>query len=230
MKTKQLGNMGEAFVESVLSEYAIVHKIDGSKDVGLDMLCEWVKREKPTQLLFGIQVKTTRKMLKTKVKTNGANFLDGYKKHISVGKATLEYWSGFDFPVFVFLVTVAENETKILYYKRYTSILHEKQEPKKEPFYLALKDDKFQAYVPGTTTWPKTGGFCRDLFFDSLRCQHSKGLLSGVDPRNLGLEGWTKDALYKGVYDQYKDKILMTLKEYKKYENLLTKNYTNKSS
>ena len=60
--------MGEAFVESILSEYAIVHKIDGSKDVGLDMLCEWVKGESPTQILFAIQVKTTRKLPKTKIK------------------------------------------------------------------------------------------------------------------------------------------------------------------
>lgn len=214
--------MGEAFVESVLSEYAIVHKIDGSKDVGLDMLCEWVKGEIPTQILFGIQVKTTRKLLKTRIETNGANYLEGYKKHVFIKETTLDYWKGFDFPVFVFLVVIPENINRILYYKRYTPILHEQVEAKKEPFYSALKDDKFQAYVPGPERWPKTGGFCRDLFFDCLRCQHNKGLLSGVDPKSLGLEGWSKDVLYEGVYDEYMDKILSTLKEYKKYERFLT--------
>lgn len=213
--------MGEAFVESALSEYAIVHKIDGSKDLGLDMLCEWVKDESPTHMLFGIQVKTMRKLIKTEIKTNGANFLKGYRKHISIKEKTLNYWKGFDFPIFVFLVTVSKDMDKALYYKRYTPILHEKVKPKDEPFYLALSDTKFQAYVPGTKNWPRTGGFCRDLFFDSLRCQHSKGLLSGVDPKSLGLEGWPKKALYRGVYDQYIDKILTTLNEYKKYEKYL---------
>lgn len=41
-KTKQKGNKGEALVEIALSEYSIVHKIDGSKDIGLDLLCEWI--------------------------------------------------------------------------------------------------------------------------------------------------------------------------------------------
>ena len=38
IKNKQTGNKGEAFIESLFSDYAIVHKIDGSKDVGLDFL------------------------------------------------------------------------------------------------------------------------------------------------------------------------------------------------
>jgi len=54
LKSKQIGNKGEAFFESLISEYAIAHKIDSSKDVGLDFLCEWVYGEKPTQLLFGV--------------------------------------------------------------------------------------------------------------------------------------------------------------------------------
>ncbi len=222
LKTKQLGNFGEAFVESALSEYAIVHRIDGSKDVGLDMLCEWVKDESPTQTLFGIQIKTQRTPLKTKVKTNGANFLEEYKKHVNIKLPTLNYWQGFDFPVFLFLVIVIKNKPKLIYYKRYTPILHKKTEEKNEPFYLAIKNTEFQAYVPGTKTWPKTGGFCRDLFFDSLRCQHNKGLLSSVNPNDLGLEGWDEDKLYIGVYDEYLDKIRSTLDKYKKFEKLLT--------
>ncbi|MDO8570800.1 MAG: DUF4365 domain-containing protein [Candidatus Daviesbacteria bacterium] len=223
LKTKQLGNFGEAFVESVLSQYSIVHKIDGSKDVGLDMLCEWVNGESPTQTLFGIQVKTQRTPLKTKIATNGANFLQGYKKHIIIKPTTLNYWEGFDFPVFLFLVIVVKNKPKLIYYKRYTPILHKKTKEEEEPFYLAIKNAEFQAYVSGTKEWPKTGGFCRDLFFDSLRCLHNKGLLSGIDPNNLGLEGWNKDVLYEGVYDEYLDKIHSTLEKYKKFEKILTK-------
>ena len=56
--TTQLSNKGESFVESILAGYALAHKIERSKDLGLDFICEWVNEEDPTGLLFGIQVKT----------------------------------------------------------------------------------------------------------------------------------------------------------------------------
>ena len=212
LKSKQKGNKGEALVESVLAEHAIVHKIDGSKDVGLDMLCEWVNGENPTQLLFGVQVKTRNIRLKAKNAKSRLNSLEEYEGNVAIKQTTLDYWRGFDFPVFVFLVAL-ENGKRAIYYKRYTSILHGLRNHTDEPFYLATEGDKFQAYVKG----PKTGGFCRDLFFDHLRCQHKKGMLSGIDPTDLGLVGWVKDTLYKGVFDQYKNKIRATYERYKKF-------------
>lgn len=49
---------GEAFFESLISEYAIPHKIIMPKDLGVDFICEWVHGEKPTGVLFLAQVKT----------------------------------------------------------------------------------------------------------------------------------------------------------------------------
>ena len=62
-----------------------------------------------------------------------------------------------------------------------------------------------------------TGGFCRDLFIDHLRCQHNKGMLSGANPKDLGLNYYQKDVLYKGVFESYKDKIKSTFEMYKKF-------------
>lgn len=211
LKSKQKGNKGEALVESLLSEYAIVHKIDGSKDVGIDMICEWVNGEKPTQLMFGVQVKTLDIKLEFKSKKSRINFLEEYRGSVSIKQTTLDYWKGFNFPVFLFLVDLKKGK---IYYKRYTSIAHGLIKHTEEPFYLVTKNGNFQAYVQGEKhTW----GFCRDLFFDHLRCQHNKGVLSGVDPNDLGLSGWTKEALYTGVFDQYKDKILVTYNRYRKW-------------
>jgi len=218
LKSKQKGNKGEALVESVLSEHAIVHKIDGSKDVGIDMICEWVNGEKPTQLMFGIQVKTLNIKLELKRKKSRLNFLEEYKGSVAIKQTTLDYWKGFDFPVFIFLVDL---KTSNIYYKRYTSIVHCLIKHTEEPFYLVTKDNKFQAYIEGEKhTW----GFCRDLFFDHLRCQHNKGMLSGIDPNDLGLRGWSKEALYKGVFDQYKDKIRVTYNKYQKWSKYFKTN------
>jgi len=41
------------------------------------------------------------------------------------------------------------------------------------PFYLASTGTNLIAYIQKERTW----GFCRDLFFDHLRCQHKKGNL-----------------------------------------------------
>ncbi|OGC46870.1 hypothetical protein A2713_00040 [candidate division WWE3 bacterium RIFCSPHIGHO2_01_FULL_35_17] len=214
LKSKQKGNKGEALVESALSEYAIVHRVNGSNDIGLDMLCEWVTGEKPTQLMFGIQVKTLKKNLKDLQHKSELNWLPEYKGTVSINKKTLNYWRGLDFPVFVFFVDLEKSR---IYYKRYTSILHDLKSHIEEPFYLVAENNQFKAYVQGKThTW----GFCRDLFFDHLRCQHNKGNLSGVDPNKLGLKGWSNEVLYKGVFDQYQDKIATTFNRYKRLEHL----------
>jgi len=79
---------------------------------------------------------------------------------------------------------------------------------------LANEGTKLKAYIPKERTW----GFCRDLFFDHLKCQHYKGMLSGVNPKDIGLSGWEQDTLYKGVFDHYKDKIRETYERYEKWK------------
>jgi hypothetical protein len=41
-------------------------------------------------------------------------------------------------------------------------------------------------------------------------------MLSGVDPTQLGLSGYSNDQLYEGVYNQYKDKMKKTFEKYQK--------------
>lgn len=221
IKNKQTGNKGEAFIESLFSDYAIVHKIDGSKDVGLDFLCEWVAGEKPTRLLFGIQVKTTKSIheFNENGKTSNTNFLQEFStsqipSFKKIPDTTLTYWRGFNFPVFVFRVLLTENKT-LAFYKRYTTVLHGIDTEESLPFYLANMDTKLQAYIYKERTW----GFCRDLFFDHLKCQHYRGMLSGVNPDDLGLSGWKQDALYKGVFDHYKERIKKTYAKYEKWKS-----------
>jgi len=222
IKSKQIGNKGEAFFESLISEYAIVHKIDSSKDVGLDFLCEWVHGERPTQLLFGIQVKTRRntKIEPAKERKSKLNSLMEYKTSLKVKEQTLNYWRGFDSPVFLFLINIKGEDRKNIdcYYKRYTSILHKKTKEKDEAFYKVNNGNNFLAFIH---TKNFCGGFCRDLFFDHLRCQHNKGMLSGVNPQDLGLTHWRLDILYSGVYDNYRKQIKTTLNKYKKFERFL---------
>jgi len=214
LKSKQTGNKGEAFFESLISEYAIAHKIDSSKDVGLDFLCEWVYGEKPTQLLFGIQVKTRNKksfkLIKAKSRLNS---LPEYKSSFTIKKDTLDYWRGFDFPVFLFLINIEDKDINC-FYKRYTPILHGKETEKEAVFYKANDKNKFSAFIH---TQNFCGGFCRDLFFDNLRCQHNKGMLSGVNPQDLGLSYWKFDTLYRGVFDDYKKQIKETFDKYNKF-------------
>ena len=134
--SKQIGNKGEAFFESLISNYALVHKIDGSKDVGLDFLCEWIFGEHPTRLLFGVQVKTRKrlKIIKRRDKSR-LNHLEEFKiKLEGIKKTTLDYWSGFDFPVFLFLVHLKE-KTIDCFYKRYTTIVQKIDKENKMPFF-----------------------------------------------------------------------------------------------
>jgi hypothetical protein len=52
------GIKGEAFFETLVSDYCIPHHIVGPKDVGIDYICEWVYGDRPTGILFAVQVKT----------------------------------------------------------------------------------------------------------------------------------------------------------------------------
>lgn len=214
LKSKQIGNKGEAFFENLISEYAIAHKIDSSKDVGLDFLCEWVYGERPTQLLFGIQVKTrTDKRVVQIKKRDARNLLPEYKSSVSIKQETLNYWRGFNFPIFLFLINIKGKNINC-YYRRYTPILHDLNKENEVSFYEVNEGNNFLAFIHTPTF---CGGFCRDLFIDHLRCQHYKGMLSGVDPKDLGLSYWKADRLYKGVFDDYKKQIRETFDKYKKY-------------
>lgn len=214
----QLSNRGESFVENIISGHTLAHKIDRSKDLGLDFICEWVAGQNPTQLLFGIQVKTRSNPIITPVDPliSRLNGLEQYKINFDgdgLNDDTFEYWKGFNFPVFLFLVHM-NGAIVNCYYKRYTPILHDSAKPTEENYFKVYENNLFLAFHerPGNL---QTGGFGRDLFFDHLRCEHSKGMLSGIDPSDLGLEGYRNGDLYEGVYNKYVPIMKATYEKYK---------------
>lgn len=49
---------GEAFFEALISDYSVPHHIVGPKDIGIDYIWEWVYGDRPTGILYAVQVKT----------------------------------------------------------------------------------------------------------------------------------------------------------------------------
>lgn len=180
------GNIGEALVQYLLSHFCLVHKIDGSNDVGNDFICELIKEEYPTNLLFYVQVKFC-------------------KTTPSPSPTTLEYWKGSPIPVYLFWVKgdppnsftrAFDFDTSEKFYKRMT--------PKLQG---VSKREKFKPFTERE--------FKRDLLVDYARVQHSKVFLPIIEPRDflaidqkieLGLpQYWF---MVKDVIPDYKRKIL----------------------
>lgn len=157
-KRKMKGNIGEALAQYVLSKFCLVHKIDGSNDLGNDLICELIKDESPTNLLFYVQVKYTNRKPR-------------------IRQETLEYWKGSPIPVYLFWIKDERPHTPFShedfaslekYYKRYTPILHKPRKHSGEKF---KRYDELQ--------------FKRDLIIDYSRTQFAKGYSPIVEPRDF---------------------------------------------
>lgn len=189
-REKMKGNIGEALAQYLLSHFCLVHKIDGSSDVGNDFVCELIKENYPTNLLFYVQVKFC-------------------KSAPTPSPTTIEYWKGSPIPVYLFwvkgdppssfldgdLINFRNSEK---YYKRMTPKLHRPEKHKKEKF------KKFSEKE-----------FKKDLIVDYARTQYQRGFLPVIEPRDfLTLDekqvlGFPKyQLLIKDVIPEYKDQIL----------------------
>jgi hypothetical protein len=84
-QAKRKGNIGEAVAQYVLSRIALVHKIDGSNDLGNDFICELIDGKHPANILFYVQVKYC-------------------KSEPIISRKTWEYWKGSPIPVFLFWI------------------------------------------------------------------------------------------------------------------------------
>lgn len=120
-KEKMQGNIGEALVQYLLSNFCLVHKIDGSTDIGNDFICELIKDEYPTNLLFYVQVKY-------------------WETEPNIRLETKAYWKGSPIPVYLFWVKKESNIPQDLlelkkFYKRYTPISHGKIKESAEEFH-----------------------------------------------------------------------------------------------
>jgi hypothetical protein len=184
------GIKGEAFFESLVVEHAIPHRIARQNDLGVDFLCEWIYRDRPTGILFLAQVKTTTRDL-VKAEFVCQSNLNGLAKYALTGAdkvddRTLNYWKGLGLPAFLFCVI--ENGSSLdCYHKRYTPLLDGVPGPDdaigSKSFYLVSNGSRFLAFADPEK---EIGGFARDLIIDYARLAYSKGHVVPLTPSQLG--------------------------------------------
>lgn len=233
-------HLGEGLFLSLISEYAILHKVDGGNDIGIDFFCEWINQEKSesTNILFAVQLKTARsnKIICNSIgndkgrsglelydiKRKNKNGLSNGNIDNSIESKTIEYWRGFEIPVYLFVVVLDKNGENKLFYKRYTPILHETEKSVEIKFHLASKNNLFLAFGDNIK---KRGGFCRDLYIDYIRCNYRKGAIIHRNPREIGLNQFSEEPFFFKdlLTDQYKKEIQNTIDWIKKIEIELKK-------
>lgn len=210
---------GEAFFESLVSDYCIPHRVVGPKDIGIDYICEWVHGDKPSGILFAVQVKTfSRENQAVRIEDVGVELkLNGLRKYrivnsnLRVDTRTLHYWHGLGMPIYMFAIvkTGSSDAKEVLncYYKRYTSALTRKETGAKdpfEPFYLVNKGTRFMAFKNESR---RSQGFARDLFIDHVRWCYYNGSISFLDPGKLGLGQFSGQAYFLDLFRNYEDQI-----------------------
>ena len=236
---------GEGFFLSLLSEFAILHKVEGGNDIGIDYFCEWINQEnsESTNTLFAIQLKTTKLdkiVLNFTGEDKGISGLMSYeikrknKEGLSVGSfdntigsRTVEYWRGFEIPVYLFVVALGEGDQENqLFYKRYTPILHKKEKSEEIKFRLVNKGNLFLAFADDVN---KKGGFCRDLYVDYIRCNYERGAIIHKNPRDLGLNQFPEEQFFFKdlLTDQYKKEAQKTIDWISKVQKELGDNKIN---
>lgn len=115
--------------------------------------------------------------------------------------STINYWSGFEIPLYLFFVFKNNSEFDC-YYQRLTPKLHKKDKAKaiaqikdyrNTELYKVNNGSEFRAII---TRGEKDGGFARDLFFDSVRRSYYSGSPRYRDSREFGLKGWEGNPTY----------------------------------
>ncbi len=163
-ENKRKGNIGEAFVQCILSSFCLVHKIDSSQDLGNDFICELTKGKYPSNILFYVQVK----------------YWNTEPKDSDI-KDKIEYWEGSPIPTYLFWID-AENsisfdkinsldpkkEIERLKYKRYTPIAHGNNQPKNLRFKPFRKRE-----------------FLRDIMVDYARCLYKRGMSTVINKNDF---------------------------------------------
>lgn len=212
------GVKGEAFFESLVSDYCIPHQVVGPKDVGVDYICEWVYGDRPTGVLFAAQVKTfseatvSIKFDKIEAKLNGLHRYEIRNPHLLIDERTLLYWQGLGMPVnlFVIVQSTAEEEQTVLdcYYKRFTPILTtDTRKARAESHRLFYKVNVGNRFIAFTDTERRTQGFARDLFIDYVRWSYHNGSILYLDPRTIGLQQFDADTFFLDLFQDYEEQI-----------------------
>ena len=224
---------GEAYFESLISDYSIPHHVSGPKDVGIDYFCEWVFGDMPTGVLFAVQIKTfsedniSKKYMGVAKKFNGLSKYRIANSLLKISEKTLEYWKGLAIPIFLFVVTVktkTNGESLNCYYKRYTPTLSSNKKLKGDEFYEGFfKVNRNNTFLAFKDPVNRTQGFARDLFIDYIRWNYYKGSIAYLNPRHIGLNQFPEDNIFPEFFDQYKGQILETYAKTQSYLVALTK-------
>jgi hypothetical protein len=221
------GIKGEAFFESLVSDYCLPHHIVGPKDLGIDYICQWVYDDKPTSVLYAAQVKTFSKET-AEPKSIGIekrlNLLEKYQinnSNLTIDKKTLLYWKTLGMPVYLFAIC-DEGEKLNCYYKRFTPILtQDNKNQSKESFYKVNRENIFIAFADPER---RIGGFARDLFIDYIRWNYYKGSIAYLNPRDIGLAQFPDENIFPELFQEYQGKIIPTYIKTKSYiEQILKK-------
>jgi hypothetical protein len=210
LESHRIGNRGEAFLEFLMSQYCLMNKVVGYRDVGIDYICEWLNGDTPSRILFGIQVKTTERNdinLDSKGVNRRLNELETFeikKRIFNIEPKTFEYWKGLNIPLYLFLVVKNKGENNFdCYYSRLTPILHKNTKDTSGQIDEVLKGNFYKAndggdFISVKTKKTKSGGFIRDLFIDSVRCSYQSGSVSYRDPEENNIN-WPNNVLFPDV-------------------------------
>lgn len=209
------GIKGEAYFESLICDYALPHRIAGATDVGIDYICEWAFEDKPTGILFAVQVKTFA-LENATIKCLNERDQNGLVKHeircptLNIESKTLEYWKGLGIPVYLFAVVRDQRELNC-YYKRYTPLLtSERQSRNFSPYTGFCQVNDGALFMAFSDMQRRIYGFARDLYIDYMRCSYSKGSIAHLDPRTIGLDQWQENGIFADLFQEYQDKICAT--------------------
>lgn len=237
----RLSRQGEGYFLSLLSKYAILHKVDGSNDIGIDYFCEWLNQESATSTnaLFAVQLKATKDgtvilknlnqkdvdksnldLYEIKIKAKSGNSRGNFD--IRIKPTTKEYWRGFEIPVYLFVVVLNDTKQNKLFYKRYTPLLH--RTDKDQKFHLVSNNNLFLAF---SNNLSKKGGFCRDLYVDYIRCHYKKGALFHRNPKDFGLNQFQEKRFFFGdmATNEYKNETVDMLKWVNTIKKILVEKY-----
>jgi hypothetical protein len=216
---------GEAFFEALVSDYSLPHHIVGPKDVGIDYICEWVYGDRPTGILYAVQVKTLSahyvqpEPLGPK---KGFNELNEYRivnPHLHIDERTLQYWRGLGIPVYLFAIVyyepISQGGQLDCFYKRFTPVLTTTRTQEQEDFYKVNEGTIFLAFADRQS---RRFGFARDLFIDLMRCSYYKGSISYISPRTLGLEQFPEEnAVFGDLFKEYRENVYTTYAKTREY-------------
>jgi hypothetical protein len=224
------GIKGEAFFETLLTEYCIPHRIAGPKDVGIDYICEWANGDKPTGILFATQVKTfsENSAHPKPLDTQDQNGLDlyeiRYSKLLHIKPETCQYWKGLGIPVYLFAIVQKATNDMVCYYKRYTPFLTSARQKREFKYYDGFcKVSEGTSFIAFKYPNERQLGFARDLYIDYMRCCYSKGSIAYLNPADVGLNQFTHDnvnmekAVFEDLFEEYAEQIYNAYNKTREY-------------